>query len=57
MFDEEFKNNFEVRVPMFEDELRELFWEAKWIALEHFNSKAIGEVSHEYLEDLEMKFD
>jgi len=25
LFEEEFKNNFEIRVPLYEDELRELF--------------------------------
>jgi len=29
LFEEEFKNSFEIRVPLYEDELRELFREAK----------------------------
>jgi len=45
LFEEEFKNSFEIRVPLYEDELRELFWESKWVALEYFQSKAIGEVA------------
>jgi len=36
MFEEEFKNSFEIRVPLYEDELRELFWESKRVALEYF---------------------
>lgn len=57
MFEEEFKNSFEIRVPLYEDELRELFWESKWIGIDYFNSKALGEISNQYLEDLEMKMD
>ena len=56
-FEEEFRSNFEMRVPLFEHELREMFDEAKRNALEFFNSKAVGDVSEEYLEDLILKFD
>ena len=57
MFEEEFKTTFESRVPLYEDELREIFNESKNLALDHFNKKALGEVSEDYIEDLQMKFD
>ena len=57
MFEEEFKTTFEARVPLYEDELREIFNESKNLALDHFNKKALGEVSEDYIEDLQMKFD
>ncbi len=57
IFEEEFRSNFEMRMPLYDDELREVYKEAKTQALDFFNSKALGEVADEYLEDLEMKFD
>ena len=57
IFENEFKEQFESWVPLYEDELWELFSEAKSMALDHFNSKALGEVSETYVEDLEMKFE
>lgn len=57
LFEDEFKNSFEIRVPLYEDELRELFRESKRLSVEYFQSKAIGEIAEEYQEDLEMKFD
>ena len=57
LFEEEFRNEFEMRVPLYEDELREVYRNSKTAALDFFNSKALGDVAEEYLEDLEMKFD
>lgn len=57
IFEEEFRSNFEVRVPLYEDELREIFNDAKAEALDNFNSKALGEVQSEYEQDLIIKFD
>ena len=57
IFEEEFKSNFEIRVPLYEDELREIYRDSKARAFDHFNAKALGEVAEEYMEDLEMKFD
>lgn len=45
MFEEEFKNSFEIWVPLYEDELWELFWESKRIGVEYFQSKALGDIS------------
>ena len=42
---------------MYEDDLRQLFRNAKEDAIHYFNSKSLGEVADEYVEDLEMKFD
>jgi hypothetical protein len=36
LFEDEFKNSFEIRVPLYEDELRELFRESKRLSVEYF---------------------
>jgi len=45
-----------MRMPLYDDELRELYNDSKQMAFDHFNSKALGEVANDYLEDLEIQF-
>jgi hypothetical protein len=57
LFEEEFRNEFEMRVPLYDDELNEVYKTSKASALDFFNSKALGEVAEEYLGELEAKFE
>ena len=54
-FETDMKDSFYARVPMYEDELRELYREAKKGAIAFFRSKAVGDISNDYLEDLKVK--
>ena len=42
---------------MFEDELRDIYKEARAMSLEAFNKRAIGDIADEYIEDLDIKFE
>ena len=55
-FEEDLQESFDLKAPMFEDELKELYKDAKRYALETFKSASIGEDSEEFMEDLKMKF-
>ena len=55
-FEFEFKENFEMKAPMFEDELKELYKESKKEALKKFNSSSLGEMQEEFLRDVKEKF-
>lgn len=56
MFDQEFRENFEMKCPMYEDELRELYKNAKVEASEYFKKRAVGDASKDYIEDLKIQF-
>jgi len=43
-FERSFHENFTDRAPLFDDELKEIFAEAKKAALEEFGKVAVGEV-------------
>jgi hypothetical protein len=43
-FDRYFSENFELRSPLFEDELKEIYIEAKKLAMDEFGKVAVGEV-------------
>jgi len=54
-FEKNLQENFELRTPMFEDELQEVFKEAKKYAMEEFSKVAVGEVKEEYMKELKEK--
>ena len=54
-FETDMKDTFYARVPMFEEELKDLYNEAKKGAIAFFNSKSVGEIANDYLEDLKVK--
>lgn len=56
IFDQELLETFSLKAPMFEEELREVYKEAKKQATELFVKSCIGEDSTDYLSDLKDKF-
>lgn len=54
-FEELLKDNAFQRIPMEEDELKDLFSEAKKEALAHFSKKAVGQIAEEFTKDLKYK--
>lgn len=56
IFDEELLETFSLKAPMFEEELRELYKDAKKQATELFTKTCIGDDSVTYLDDLKSKF-
>lgn len=54
-FETDLKDSFYARVPMYEDELRELYRDAKKGSLAFFKSKAVGDIANDYMEDLKVK--
>ena len=43
---------FELRSPLFDEELREVYKEARKVAIEEFNKISVGEVSKQYMVEL-----
>jgi capsule polysaccharide modification protein KpsS len=43
-FERTFAENYELRAPLFDDELKEIYQEAKRAALDEFSKVAVGEV-------------
>jgi hypothetical protein len=43
-FERNFQENFDLRSPVFEEELKELYLEAKKLAMDEFGKVAVGEV-------------
>lgn len=43
-FEKDFSENFELRSPVFDDELKEIYHDAKKLALEEFGKVAVGDV-------------
>ena len=43
-FERSFQENFEMKSPVFDDELKEIYTEAKRLAMEEFGKVAVGEV-------------
>ncbi|MBK8663287.1 MAG: hypothetical protein IPN18_16405 [Ignavibacteriales bacterium] len=56
IFDQELLETFSLKAPMFEEELRELYKDAKKQASESFTKTCIGDDAVTYLEDLKSKF-
>lgn len=54
-FEKNFQENFEIRSPVFDDELKEIYREAKRIALEEFGKVAVGDVQKQFLVELKDK--
>ena len=54
-FERNFQENFELRSPVFEDELKELYQEAKKLAMDEFGKVAVGEVQRQFLVELKDK--
>jgi hypothetical protein len=54
-FERNFQENFELRSPVFDDELKELYLDAKRGCLEEFQRVAVGEVQKQYLVELKDK--
>jgi hypothetical protein len=46
------QNEFESRSPLFDEELREVYKEARKAAIEEFNKISVGEVSKQYMVEL-----
>ena len=55
-FEFEFKENFDMKAPMFEEELKELYKDAKKEALSKFNASSLGEMKDDFLVDVKSKF-
>lgn len=54
-FERNLLEGFELRAPVFEEELAELYREAKRSSLDDFNRTAVGEVSKQFLVELKDK--
>jgi hypothetical protein len=54
-FERTFQESFELRAPVFEEELAELYREAKKSSLEDFSKTAVGDVSKGFLIELKDK--
>lgn len=54
-FEQSFLENFELRSPVFDDELKEIYLDAKKLALDEFGKVAVGEVQRQYLVELKDK--
>ena len=54
-FERYFHENFEMRCPLFEEELAELYKDARKIGLEEFSKVAVGEVQRQFLIELKDK--
>lgn len=54
-FEHHMKDQFYTKIPMFEQELNDLYREAKKIAEEYFTLKAVGEVVGNFKDDLKEK--
>lgn len=54
-FIEELHHSFEMNAPMFENDLNDLFKEAKSQALKIFSQNAVGDVANEFMSDLKAK--
>lgn len=48
-FEKDFIDKFNDQQPVFDDELKEMFKEAKKIALEDFSKVAVGDIQKEFL--------
>ena len=55
LFERNFYEEFQEQVPLFEQELTELFKQSKRKAMEVFNKSAVGDVREEYLRQLKEK--
>lgn len=56
IFTEEMGDSFNLKAPMFEDELKEIYKEAKKFALEKFDEISLGDSSLNYKDELKFKF-
>lgn len=54
-FERNFHENFELRSPVFDDELKEIYSEAKRVCLEEFGKVAVGEVQRQFMVELKDK--
>ena len=54
-FERNFQENFELRSPVFDDELKEIYQEAKRLCLEEFTKVAVGDVQKQYMVELKDK--
>ena len=54
-FEKNFAESYELKMPVFDDELKEIYIESKRAALEDFNKSAVGEVQRSYLVELRDK--
>lgn len=51
-FEKNLQENFEDKCPLFDDELHELYKDARKIALEEFGKVAVGDVQKQYMIEL-----
>lgn len=54
-FETNFMENFELRSPVFDNELKEIYIDSKKVALEDFGKVAVGEVQKQFLAELKDK--
>ena len=47
--------DYELRAPCYEDELKELFSDAKKLAMESFSKVAVGDIQKKFLVELKEK--
>ena len=55
-FVDEFMSSFEMSAPVYEDDLIEMYKEAKASALTIFDQNSVGEVASDFKNDLKLKF-
>ena len=55
-FEKNFQESYELKMPVFDDELKEIYQSSKKQALEEFNKIAVGEVQKKFLVELKDKF-
>ncbi len=51
-FEKHLQAEFELRSPLFDEELREVYKEARKVAIEEFNKISVGDVSKQYMVEL-----
>lgn len=54
-FERVFQEGYELKSPVFDDELKEIYQEAKRAALEEFSKVAVGDVQRQFLVELKDK--
>lgn len=54
-FEEVMKENYEMKAPMYDDELKEFYKEAKKAAIDVFKKKAVGENQADFFNELNIK--
>ena len=55
-FEKSFQESYELKMPVFDDELKEIYHQSKKVALEEFSKVAVGDVQRQFLVELKDKF-